>query len=244
MIQKIGKIILLKLSSVLFHNRKSKVIFYHDIFDSVCYTNMGTPLSLFKKHIDIIQNNGFEIVTHISQPKNQIQICFDDGFHGIYDIRHFFIQKNIFPTVFLAVSLIGQSGYLNKKEIHELQNAGFIFQCHTWTHQDLTKFSQNDLQKELKESKNELTCILGKPITEICFPIGYFSPLIIQECFKYGYKKMYTSIPGNYFDYIDQNLITRNLVQFSSPRELKYILTGGYRLICSRYKKMHFKNKQ
>ena len=111
------KEILLKISAILNRNRESKILFYHDVFSHTLYTDMGTNVELFKQHIDTIVKCGFNIVSKITERQNQIQICFDDGFKGIYDTKDVFEKYNIKPTVFLAVDLIGKEGYLNKDEI-------------------------------------------------------------------------------------------------------------------------------
>ena len=49
---------------------------------------MSTPIGMFKKHIQIIRDNGYEIVAEITKPKGQIEISFDDGFLGLFDNIH------------------------------------------------------------------------------------------------------------------------------------------------------------
>ena len=74
---------------------------------------MGTPVETFKKHIDVIKESGFSIEEDITEPNNQIMICFDDGWAGLYEYKELFISQKIFPTIFLAVDLIGKNGYMN-----------------------------------------------------------------------------------------------------------------------------------
>lgn len=234
------KLVLLWISSIIYRNRKSKIIYYHDVYGKIKYTNMGTSLKMFEKHIKTVQDNGFVITDKIIKPEGEVMICFDDGFRGIYDTKQFFIDHNIYPTVFLAISLIGKPGYLNEMEILELQDAGFIFQCHAWSHTDLTGFTVDELQRELGESKQFLSELLRKEVDEICFPIGYFSQLVLDECKRYGYKTMYSSIPGNYFDkFFVDGLKTRNLLQFADEAETGFILLGGNEIIMQRYIKLH-----
>jgi peptidoglycan/xylan/chitin deacetylase (PgdA/CDA1 family) len=168
-------------------------------------------------------------------------ICFDDGFQGIWDTRNFFIANNIYPTVFIAVELIGTNGYLGKEDILSLQSLGFNFQSHAWSHTDLTKFSEHQLKHELNDSQEYLSDFLGKEVNEICFPQGHYSEKVYKASIDAGYKKLYTCIPGNYHDNIGKNLLTRNLVQFSSPSELKSILNGGLKVMRRRYTKLHYK---
>lgn len=230
-----------KISAKVINSNDSKIIFYHDI--STKYTDMGTPVPLFEEQIMLLKDGGYDIVRKIKQEKKQIQINFDDGFRGIYDHQEFFLKNNIFPTVFLAISLIGQEGYLTKDEILELQGKGFIFESHGWSHSNLTEFSDKDLKFELEESKKYLENLLMKEVKEICFPIGYFSKRVLKACDNAGYNVMYSSLPGNFFNKRKDGLLYRNLVQFSESSEFKAILKGGMDLFFIVYKKRHFLDK-
>ena len=181
---------LLFLGSLLLHSKDSKIIFYHDVFDQKQNTDMGTPLELFKQHLTTVEKSGFEIVSKISQTQKQIQITFDDGFRGLWECRKFFYQQNWKPTVFIAVDLIGQDGYLSRNEILELQEQGFIFQSHGWKHQVLTDFHGQDLIHEIADSKQYLSKLLNKDVDELCFPVGFFSEEILKCCSEAGYRKL------------------------------------------------------
>ncbi len=241
------KLFLLWVSSVLHRNHKSKILFYHDIYRTINYkaldidVHMGTHIDMFKKHVDVIHKEGFEIVQQITKPNGQVAIMLDDGFRGIYEVKDFFIENNILPTIFLPFGHIGEDCLLSKEEILDLQNSGFRFECHSWSHTDLTSFSDEELRRELGDSKKLLNTILGKEVNEICLPIGYFSNHLIQQLRLYGYKEVYSSIPGNYMEPIHGWLRTRNLCQFSSPIEVKYILRGGNEMIKKRYERMHYR---
>lgn len=220
------------------HNRKSKVIYYHDV--GIAYTSMGTPFDTIQQHISIIRSRGFEIVSNITQRENQIMIAFDDGWKGLYDNRDFFVREKIFPTVFIAVDLIGKDGYMNKEEIMEMHSLGFQFESHTWTHTGLHKHVGPSLEHETKGAKKQLESILGFPFTSICYPQGMFSKEVYLKCAEAGYKLQYTCVSGCYYDYIDDQLVCRNLVQYTSARHLKYILEGDSYVIRQHDKKLHF----
>ena len=49
---------------------------------------------------------------------------------------------------------------------------------------------------------------------------------------------IYSSIPGDYCDMIS-GMRRRNLVQGSTPFEVRMILNGGNRMLVSRYLKLH-----
>lgn len=231
----------------LFHNnRNSKLLFYHDVFRSENYKAkdadvcMGTPLSLFMKHIDVIRKEGFRIVPRIKNKEGEVCIMFDDGFRGIYECRDYFYKNDIKPTVFLAVDYIGTEGMLTKEEILELQAKGFNFECHSWSHNVLTRCNDEELKKELGESRTFLSGFLGKDVIDICLPVGYYNEHLLEQIQKYGYENVYSSIPGDYVEKTRGRMIRRNLCQFSSPAEVRLILRGGNEAMKQRYERLHY----
>ena len=58
---------IIRLFGYLYLNKRSKVIFYHDLHDKKKYTSMSTSIRLFRKHIDVILSNGYEIVPKITK---------------------------------------------------------------------------------------------------------------------------------------------------------------------------------
>lgn len=221
-------------------DRSSRVIFYHDVAAEIRYTDMATPINLFKAHIKIIRELGFDIVPVITQPKNQIQICFDDGFKGIWDCRQYFIDNGIQPTIFIADSLIGQTGYLTVSQIKELYNSGFLFEGHTCHHTNLSLFTAGELRKELAGSLQNLRDLTGIQIKDLCFPQGFYSDQVVLTAKECGYEKLYSSDPGPY-NTAETDLISRYLLQEAPPIVVKATLRGGQDFLRNHYIKYHKK---
>lgn len=222
---------------LLHHNRRSKLFYYHDVDTN--YTDMGTPRSLLESHIAKIRKCGFEIVKEISSPNNQIMIAFDDGWKGLYDNKDYFLASGIFPTVFIAVDLIGQEGYMTAEQITELSDLGFCFECHTWTHTGLPDHHGESLKHELQDAREELERRFGKPFTAICFPQGRYSNEVIEGCKAAGFEKMYSSVCGGYYDEYEHHIIRRNLMQAVPVSQVKLILEGDTPLLRNRDLKHH-----
>ena len=89
---------------------------------------------------------------------------------------------------------------------------------------------------ELVDSKAELERRLGKKVTALCFPVGYFSDEVIRRCKTSGYETVYASYPG---DVTDDYVQPRCLVQDLSVGEFKSVLNGGMNLLERRYLKRH-----
>ncbi len=237
--QEFARLLILWFSNLFHHNHDSKIIYYHDV--SRKYTGMGTDLETIKRHFVMVKKCGYKLVNNITQQKGQVMVCFDDGWAGLYDVKDFFIESKVFPTVFIAVDLIGKPGYLTLQQILELQRDGFLFEGHTWSHKDLTTCDEEGLRHEIIDSKEELSRLLGKEVTAFCFPRGRFSNRVYQLSVEAGYKKLYSSITGGYFDLIkSKNLICRNLVQSVTDREFKYILNATSKFFVKRSIKQHY----
>lgn len=205
---------------------------------------MSTDISSFMNHINMIKKCGFDIVKQITERQNQIAIMFDDGFRGLWDNRKYFIENNIFPTVFIAKSLVGRDGYLNEDEIRELSKLGFDFQSHTVSHIKLTDCtSLEQLKSELLESKTYIDDLLQQHTSAICAPNGSYSNIICETAYRIGYDTFYSSTPGSYFEKVTDFsfVITRNLVQSLSQIQFYLVLFGGYKIFQNLYLNRRYK---
>lgn len=229
-------------SGYLFHrNHDSKVVFYHDVGNK--YTAMGTPLELIKAHINQIRKSGFDIVNSIEKRQNQVMICFDDGWSGLYDSKDYFINEQIFPTVFVAVDLIGSKGHMTADQIKEMANMGFLFEAHSWSHDDLTNCDDEGLHKELLEAKETMEQMLSLRFDSVCFPKGLYNEKVVAASKKYGYKRLFSSIWGSYYDKKEDGIICRILAQDLSVNNVKYAILGRSPYLTKRYFKQHNINR-
>lgn len=242
-----AKFAVMRAGSILRHNRGSKILYYHDIFSTRNYRAldadifMGTPLELFKEHVRVIREEGFEIVREITLAEGQVAIMLDDGFRGIYECREYFYENGICPTIFLPVDFIGRTdlGIMTEEEILELQAHGFRFESHTWSHRALTSVPAPELAHELADAREKLSGLLGRKVKGLCMPLGFFSDQILAKIRRNGYTDIYSCIPGNFNDRPLGSLIPRNLCQYATPREVRLILRGGNELLKSHYLKLH-----
>ena len=235
------RISIIRVSSLFFKSKKSKAIFYHDIHARKKYTAMSTSIELFKKHIQIIRENGYEIVSKITKPDNQIEISFDDGFMGIYDNIDVIKKLNISIQLFVVTSYLDKNNYLNRSQLLELDSSSqIIISSHTHFHSVLNRVSEKEVIIELETSKKLLENILGKQVNSLCFPEGKFSNKVIKVAQKYGYNRLYSSLPGFCCNGLS-SVVKRSLVQFASEEEFKAILKGGDHLLSFWYKLKHFK---
>lgn len=241
LIKRVFKSGLYKISSYIYKNTASKVIFYHDIHALKAFTDMSTPIELFKKHISVLQEEGYTIVPEIQNPEEELLITFDDGFRGLYENFSFFIERKIPVKIFLIVDFIGQDNYLRKEEIKEMLNSGLLsIGSHTCSHPNLDTLASEEIHSELHDSKVLLEEMFDQNISEICYPRGKFSDDVIFVAKKVGYKTQYSCLPGALNTPFRRGVVNRSLVQNASPSEFKSILKGADKMFFKRYLRQQY----
>ena len=235
--KQIVKHLVLKAFAFLFRDDGPKVVYYHDVGTS--YTDMGTPLELLKAHVACARRMGFSFapkLEDLNAPK-KLLMCFDDGFRGLWDTRDYFFREGICPMVFIAVELVGRSGYMTWDEIRELQRHGFVFQSHTWSHRPLTEVPDSELAHELVDARKAIGVELGHDPDMLCFPCGMYSQKVVEAAKSAGYRKLFASYPGCVAS--DELLVPRNLVQNLAAADFAHVVHGALCPLKNRYIRQH-----
>ena len=132
---------LIYLYSFLNSSNRSKVIFYHDLHMEKLNTRMSTHIDLFKQHINIIKKLNYEIVQKITSDTGQIQICFDDGYSGIYEFLDVIQELDVYINLFVISSKINCQNFLSKQQLIDLSLISYVnIQSHTQVHRRLNLF--------------------------------------------------------------------------------------------------------
>jgi len=127
-------------------------------------------------------------------PSKQIlAISFDDGNEDFYTKAWPILQKYKVKSSVYIMTGVGGPNYLTKDQIIELDKSGLVqFGSHTVWHPKLTKISEAEQRRELKDSKDYLENLLGKKIEIICYPFGLYNDQVKQIAKEVGYKAALT----------------------------------------------------
>lgn len=160
------------------------VLMYHHISDKKWNDAMYVSRDEFTRQVKYLKDNGYKFLS-IDEledykfkkrkfPRKCVAITFDDGYENVY--------KNAYPvlkeygakgTVFVITSKLDVKGYLNSKQILEMQTSGVIkSESHTDSHPQLPKLSYEKQLRELKDSKDKLETLLGSRVNYIAYPYG------------------------------------------------------------------------
>jgi biofilm PGA synthesis lipoprotein PgaB len=182
---------------------KVPVMMYHDILAKKEVFFDVTPQEL-EKHFQLIKEKGLTpisldwLISHlrtgIPLPEKPILLTFDDGYGGHYQYVYPLLKKYGYPAVF--------SIYINKmdgktkrssitwEQLKEMAEDPLVtITSHSVTHpKDLRTLSDDELSKEIIESKQILEKELGKPIIYFTYPEGKHDARVKQWIAAAGYR--------------------------------------------------------
>ena len=155
------------------------------------------------------------------------QITFDDGeqsqFHNALPLL---AQHGVKATYFVTPGLIGTAAkFLGWDDLKALSAAGHSVQSHGWSHKFLTFCSEEELDHELRASKQSLEENLGSAVEEISVPGGRWNRRVLQACAAAGYRRVYVSDPWVETEIAGMKIIGRFMVRRTTTiGELEKIL--------------------
>lgn len=110
-------------------------------------------------------------------------------------------QELVAPSHSEGKELIA-NGHANKVMMNwdmvlEMQNSGLVdFYSHTTTHRKCAELSEEELTKELNDSKRIIEERLNRPCPYLCWPKGSYNENSVKIAKEAGYKALWTTIRG------------------------------------------------
>jgi len=118
-----------------------------------------------------------------------VSLTFDDGYLNHIVIARYLAALGVRATFFIITHLKEFEGKLLLSQyeefIAELAKLGHEVGSHTCTHRVLTELSQNELEKELRESKRYLEDVLGREVHGLAYPYGLYNARVVRATIKY-----------------------------------------------------------
>jgi peptidoglycan/xylan/chitin deacetylase (PgdA/CDA1 family) len=167
-------------------------------------------------------------------PPKTIAITFDDGNRDNYTNAFPILKKYGLPaTMFIIVNEVGrpQGDRLSWDEIKLMQGSGIItFGSHTLGPEPLINIkSEEDLKKQIFDSKKILEEKLGRKMNAFSYPEGRFNDHIRQLVINAGYKLAVAANPGKKFPNDDIFALKRLRISSSSDNLfIFWIETSGF----------------
>ena len=202
------------------------------IYHSVDGGPMSTKIEHFKRQMAWIAENA-EVVSLESlldrqcekNDKPQVVLTFDDGYRTVHDVVAPILKRYGLPaTVYLNSGHIGDSGhelsdagqghypdeeFMTWTEVAHLHDQGWLIGSHGVKHIDLTSQDEQMIEKQLTESKKEVSRMTGENCIHFSYTWGRHTPLVRELVAKAGYQ---SAVAG------DHRVVSKESDLLSLPR--------------------------
>ncbi|MEY8252920.1 MAG: polysaccharide deacetylase family protein, partial [Colwellia sp.] len=191
---------------------------------------------------------------------NDIIVTFDDGHISNYFAAKYMHDNNYGNAdFFISPEKVGQPHYMNWQQIKHLSDLGMSIQSHGLDHRYLSDCSDDELQRQLVESKRIIESYTGKAVTILAPPGGRYDNSTIKMAKLAGYQCIANSEPGKIVDLgayclpriaVLNNLsvelllsVTSNLSSLIIKQKIKYTILALIKALLgnTRYEKVRWK---
>lgn len=125
-------------------------------------------------------------------PSKPIMLTFDDTKLDQYTVAIPEMKKYGFKGVFFIMTVsLGKPNYMSKDQVKELSNAGHVIGSHTYDHQNVKKYQDEDWITQIEKPTKTLKEITGKDIKYFAYPFGLWNKEAIPELKKRGFTSAF-----------------------------------------------------
>ncbi len=177
---------------------------------------------VFESQILTLLTRGYEPVT-ISQisdyfigrtelPEKPVVLSFDDGYHDFYtDVFPILVRYHVPAVLYLTSgSLDSTQNYLTTDQILEISQKKLVeINSHSITHPDLRLIPLDQVRFEIRNGKVVLEKLIGRSVEHFAYPFGKYTPELIHEVEKAGFKTAATTDFGTLQSYQDRYELKR-----------------------------------
>ncbi|WP_177237766.1 polysaccharide deacetylase family protein [Paenibacillus sp. 1_12] len=148
-----------------------------------------------------------------SNPK-RVALTFDDGPDAKYtdQILNLLKKQNVTATFFV----IGEHAAAHKEVMKRIVSAGHEIGNHSWSHKDLTKLDQQQLEAEINKTDEIITSFTNRPSTLMRPPYGSVSQQVIEYAEK-SHRIINWSVDTRDWEGITPDRILENVKKQSKP---------------------------
>jgi peptidoglycan/xylan/chitin deacetylase (PgdA/CDA1 family) len=134
-------------------------------------------------------------------------------------------------TLYVPSRLLGKPGYMTRAQLLEMAACGVTIGAHSRTHADLPACGPDELQREVRGSKEDLEDLLGRPVTSFAYPTGLLNDEVVAAVAGAGFASAVTTRPGWWRPAADPLRIPRSFVEDFSEATFRAALRGGLNVL-------------
>lgn len=169
------------------------ILCYHGVLDNPWgISSLFVRVNEFETQMKYLSENGYTplFVSEISTAKNYekpIIITFDDGYLDVYTNAFPILKKyNMKANIYMISAWINGEVYMTTDMTKEMNASPFIeVGSHTVDHKSLAYLTNEQIEQELKQSKEDLESMLNTKIKVLAYPKGSYDNRVINIAKKY-----------------------------------------------------------
>lgn len=231
------------------------ILMYHSVNpDALPENRLAVSADTFSRQMEFLKEHRYNVLPLEALadllkekkkiPARTVAITFDDGYRDFYLYAFPVLRKyGLSAAMFIIVNEVGrpQGDRLSLEEIKEMQDSGLIsFGSHCLGPEPLINLkSEEQVRKEIFDSKRQLEEKLGRKIALFSYPEGRFTPKIRQLVIDAGYKAAVATHPGK--DYPDDDIFALKRLRISENAKNPFVFwieaSGFYTFIKEHRKK-------
>ena len=172
---------------------------YHR-FNDTKYPSTNIQMNIFKQHISNIRAAGYKFlnpdllkdVFFKEKLEKKFLLTIDDGYGSFYEHAWPFLKDNQIPfLIFISTEAVGKNGYMNWKQIKEIEKYNFVsIGNHSHSHDYLINFSFDDFKKDIRKSIKIFENNLGYNPIFFSYPFGEWNSIqkqFISDNFDFAF---------------------------------------------------------
>jgi len=210
------------------------VLCYHRFSIKKSSDKITVSAETFDRQMAYLKSNGYTVITlkifndfieyRRRPPNKSVLITIDDGWKSAKTVAYPILKKYGFPVVLFVntdnIKTKQNPDTLSWDELKELKDTGlFEIESHSVTHDDLIKISEEQLHRELGESKRLISSMLGITPTALAYPYGLFNRKTIDKMKQFGYRSGFTVIRGGNAFFFSPYALNRSMIYHSEKIE-------------------------
>jgi peptidoglycan/xylan/chitin deacetylase (PgdA/CDA1 family) len=179
------------------------------------------PFGRFREQMELVAKR-----VHSNLTTPNVCIAFHDGTKDHLAAGKLLSELGLKGTFFIVTGWLGQKGFLTRDDVKELARLGHRIGSHTVTHPNLTKLNQDELNKELVESKRTLEDITNQSIDWLAPPGGMYNRSVLERADAQGYF-VFSTMEWGYADWpLKGRVSCFPVLALSHPDTFQRILDG------------------
>lgn len=220
------------------------VLMYHSLSDGRFpdgeYFKYTITRKNFQEHVDTLSAKGFslisvaDLVAHVQQtgefPSNACIMTFDDGHRSSLEMAEILTAAGGRGTFFLTADYCrNRPEFLGDDEILAIAAMGHEVGGHGTTHRSLGHMPEEEMKREIYESKTWLENLVSTSLVSMSLPAGQGGMTACNHAFSLGFKAVGNSIERRNFSPQIPLVLNRFVVLHSYSPQLVVRISQGSR---------------